>query len=82
MYFIVKLGFSAVLQACCLCELRGGALKRTPSGRWVHIVCALALPEFSCVDIRQKCVVINVPMSSQKKLVTARIILLYSSGFI
>ncbi|KAM8939760.1 lysine-specific demethylase 4B [Pelodytes ibericus] len=30
---------------CCLCNLRGGALHCTTDQRWVHIVCAVAVPE-------------------------------------
>ncbi|XP_047220872.1 lysine-specific demethylase 4C isoform X2 [Girardinichthys multiradiatus] len=30
---------------CCLCNLRGGALKRTQSNKWAHVMCAVALPE-------------------------------------
>ncbi|XP_053319541.1 lysine-specific demethylase 4B isoform X2 [Spea bombifrons] len=30
---------------CCLCNLRGGALQTTTDNRWVHIVCAVAVPE-------------------------------------
>uniref|UniRef100_A0A8C5P8T3 Lysine-specific demethylase 4B n=1 Tax=Leptobrachium leishanense TaxID=445787 RepID=A0A8C5P8T3_9ANUR len=30
---------------CCLCNLRGGALQKTTDNRWVHIVCAVAVPE-------------------------------------
>jgi len=30
---------------CCLCLMRGGALKRTTNGNWCHIVCAIAVPE-------------------------------------
>ena len=66
--------FSDVLQACCLCKLRGGALKRTVSRRWVHIVCVLALPEFDHVNVRQKSVSINVAMSPLRKLVTASVV--------
>ena len=32
-------------QECCLCCLRGGALKPTTDGKWAHVVCALTLPE-------------------------------------
>ncbi|KAM4807579.1 lysine-specific demethylase 4B-like isoform 2-T2 [Rhinophrynus dorsalis] len=32
-------------QDCCLCNLRGGALQITTDKRWVHIVCAVAVPE-------------------------------------
>jgi len=57
------------LQACSLCKLRGGALKRTVSGQWVHIVCILSLPEFRCINIHQKCVMISVAVPAQTKLV-------------
>lgn len=30
---------------CCLCCIRGGALKQTTEGTWCHVVCAIALPE-------------------------------------
>ncbi|CAJ1052204.1 lysine-specific demethylase 4C isoform X2 [Xyrichtys novacula] len=30
---------------CCLCNLRGGALKKTQNNKWAHIMCAVALPE-------------------------------------
>ncbi|XP_075528182.1 lysine-specific demethylase 4C-like isoform X1 [Dermacentor variabilis] len=35
---------------CCLCSLRGGALKQTTHGRWVHLLCALLVPEVHLVD--------------------------------
>ncbi|KAG7458883.1 hypothetical protein MATL_G00225300 [Megalops atlanticus] len=30
---------------CCLCNLRGGALKQTTDNKWAHIMCAVAIPE-------------------------------------
>lgn len=32
---------------CCLCLLRGGALKPTDGGQWAHLTCAMAIPEVS-----------------------------------
>lgn len=42
------------LQECCLCCLRGGALKPTTNGKWCHVVCALALPEVKFVNIHKR----------------------------
>ncbi|XP_077557645.1 lysine-specific demethylase 4B-like isoform X3 [Haemaphysalis longicornis] len=39
---------------CCLCSLRGGALKATTHGRWVHLLCALLVPEVTLVDTRTR----------------------------
>ncbi|XP_075731431.1 lysine-specific demethylase 4C isoform X3 [Rhipicephalus microplus] len=39
---------------CCLCSLRGGALKQTTHGRWVHLLCALLVPEVHLIDQRAR----------------------------
>ncbi|KAI7811281.1 lysine-specific demethylase 4C isoform X1 [Triplophysa rosa] len=36
---------------CCLCNLRGGALKRTVDDRWAHVMCAVGLPEVKFLDV-------------------------------
>uniref|UniRef100_A0A8C5FRD5 Lysine-specific demethylase 4B n=1 Tax=Gadus morhua TaxID=8049 RepID=A0A8C5FRD5_GADMO len=35
---------------CSLCNLRGGALKRTVDNRWVHVICAIAVAEARFVN--------------------------------
>eukprot|EP00063_Salmo_salar_P096482 XP_014071317.1 PREDICTED: lysine-specific demethylase 4B isoform X1 [Salmo salar] len=35
---------------CCLCNLRGGALKMTTDNRWVHVICAIAVAEARFVN--------------------------------
>lgn len=42
------------LQECCLCCLRGGALKPTSNGKWAHIVCALAITEIKFDNIPKR----------------------------
>ena len=47
--------WSCVFQGCCLCMMRGGAMKRTTSGHYAHISCALVMPDcyFESVSLRQ-----------------------------
>uniref|UniRef100_A0A7N6AIT0 [histone H3]-trimethyl-L-lysine(9) demethylase n=1 Tax=Anabas testudineus TaxID=64144 RepID=A0A7N6AIT0_ANATE len=36
---------------CCLCNLRGGALKTTTDNRWVHVICGIAVAEARFVNV-------------------------------
>ncbi|XP_071480917.1 lysine-specific demethylase 4C-like isoform X2 [Diadema antillarum] len=39
---------------CCLCNLRGGALRHTTHGKWAHIMCAMAIPEVRFVNVLER----------------------------
>ncbi|KAM3937663.1 lysine-specific demethylase 4C [Leptodactylus fuscus] len=39
---------------CCLCSLRGGALKQTTDNKWVHIMCAIAVPEVRFENVMER----------------------------
>ena len=36
---------TALLKSCILCPNEGGAFKQTASGEWVHLLCAIWIPE-------------------------------------
>ncbi|XP_049843086.1 lysine-specific demethylase 4C-like isoform X14 [Schistocerca gregaria] len=36
--------FGSLGSVCSLCSMRGGALRRTETGAWVHLLCSAALP--------------------------------------
>ncbi|XP_054982901.1 lysine-specific demethylase 4B isoform X2 [Sorex araneus] len=40
--------------ACCLCNLRGGALQMTTDRRWIHVICAIAVPEVRFVNVMER----------------------------
>ncbi|XP_053147903.1 lysine-specific demethylase 4C isoform X3 [Hemicordylus capensis] len=39
---------------CCLCNLRGGALKQTTDKKWAHVMCAIAIPEVRFVNVTER----------------------------
>ncbi|XP_075060935.1 lysine-specific demethylase 4B-like isoform X2 [Mixophyes fleayi] len=51
---------------CCLCNLRGGALQITTDKRWVHIVCAVAVPEAHFVNVMERHPVNVTPIPEQR----------------
>ncbi|XP_059416967.1 lysine-specific demethylase 4A-like isoform X2 [Carassius carassius] len=45
---------NALAESCCLCSLRGGALHRANNGKWVHVLCAVAVQEARFVNIAER----------------------------
>ncbi|XP_053321954.1 lysine-specific demethylase 4C [Spea bombifrons] len=39
---------------CCLCNLRGGALKQTTDEKWAHVKCAIAVPEVRFKNVTER----------------------------
>ena len=49
---------------CELCPMKTGALKRTDTGSWAHVVCALYIPEVSFKNVEttmEPIILSNVP---------------------
>ncbi|KAM3620129.1 uncharacterized protein V6R79_018647 [Siganus canaliculatus] len=54
---------------CCLCNLRGGALKTTTDNRWVHVICSIAVAEARFVNaIEREPVDVSAVPESRKSL--------------
>ncbi|KAM4810243.1 lysine-specific demethylase 4C isoform 1-T1 [Rhinophrynus dorsalis] len=53
---------------CCLCNLRGGALKQTTDKKWAHVMCAIAVPEvrFENVTERSQIDTSSIPLERLK----------------
>ncbi|XP_051567316.1 lysine-specific demethylase 4A isoform X2 [Myxocyprinus asiaticus] len=45
---------NALTENCCLCSLRGGALHRANNGKWVHVLCAVAVLEARFINISER----------------------------
>ncbi|XP_043097420.1 lysine-specific demethylase 4A isoform X2 [Puntigrus tetrazona] len=45
---------NALTESCCLCSLRGGALHRANNGKWVHVLCAVAVLEARFVNLSER----------------------------
>ncbi|XP_055940867.1 lysine-specific demethylase 4C-like [Argiope bruennichi] len=63
-----KCSKQAMEAECCLCVLRGGALKPTNDNRWAHIICAVLIPEtyFENTLQKQPINVSNIPPERQR----------------
>lgn len=59
-----------IFQRCELCPQKEGALKRTDTGGWCHVVCALFIPEawFANVQTMEPIVLKNVPQERFNKV--------------
>ena len=64
-----------VLQKCCLCETRGGAMKKVArcEGKWAHILCAITIPEayFIQTPERKRINISKIP-TKRRKLVSTK----------
>ncbi|XP_036376768.1 lysine-specific demethylase 4A-like [Megalops cyprinoides] len=45
---------NAMMENCCLCSLRGGALHKANNDKWVHVLCAVAVLEARFVNIAER----------------------------
>ncbi|KAJ9592357.1 hypothetical protein L9F63_015963, partial [Diploptera punctata] len=54
--------------SCCLCSIRGGAVKRTTDAQWAHVLCALVLPGVAFKDslCKEPISVLSLNMANKK----------------
>ena len=65
-----------MFQACCLCNMRGGALKPTTTDKWCHVVCVLPIGDIQFQDsVYRQPVNVNKISAPRKKLVGSKIVL-------
>merc|ERR1712154_639796 len=62
--------FNNITPQCCLCPIKGGALKRTKEGDFAHITCSIWIKGIEIGDIRTMSPILNVPqiMDEQQKM--------------
>lgn len=72
---LYKCSISIFQQECCLCCMRGGALKPTTDGKWAHVVCALTITEIKFDNIlKREPINIDGIISNRVKLVSTLLI--------
>ena len=54
-------------QACCLCSLRGGALKQTTVNQWAHLTCALSIPDVGFLNRNLRAPISTVDVTLQRR---------------
>ncbi|KAM6033227.1 lysine-specific demethylase 4C isoform 3-T5 [Chlamydotis macqueenii] len=68
---------------CCLCNLRGGALKQTTDKKWAHVICAIAIPEvrFGNVTERTPIDTSRIPLQRLKLRLLSITLYVYATSF-
>uniref|UniRef100_A0A8C4XRB1 [Histone H3]-trimethyl-L-lysine(9) demethylase n=1 Tax=Falco tinnunculus TaxID=100819 RepID=A0A8C4XRB1_FALTI len=58
---------------CCLCNLRGGALKQTTDKKWAHVICAIAIPEVKFGNVAERTPIDTTRIPLQRLKLVSRI---------